>query len=840
MTGKIGILPPRLYVIIHWLLMHRTLFLLVALTAGCFPAVGFAQTKPPEIKRVQIGFHPYEKSDPTSYKVGLWTPIHVDVYGGADGIKHHGDGPAYVEIETSDSEDVGTKIRFQVAVAADTVRSFTGYVKTGHMGQNFSELKVTLHADGREYAPRPQELARSVDIDRHLYLVLGRKIPELHKAVKRLNQGAGAENDGGPGTDNNARQVVFKTDITQVPEKWFGYNGVDLLILATENNGEFLHALNDSPERIEAIATWVRRGGRLVVPIAPAQQDVVARILNSPKWQPPIPVRPPQVGGNYAFTKLPGLASWGGQVLQPADPANPIPIATLEPGSVPAGDWKVLLGSSDEVEPRPMPMVAQVRYGLGQITYVAISLEDDNFDAWPGKERFLQTLIQQTAPKAPARIDEHDIRFARREIPDDVATELVRRLDEFDVTVIPFGYVALFIILYILIVGPLDYVLLKHVFKRLEWTWITFPSVVLGVSVLAYFAAYAQKGRELKVNKVDIVDFDMRTHVDKQTRQPLSTHAFGQSFFTILSPRIQNYTIGIEPNPLFWGAEVKRVKGNDGTEVAEVFSADLLSWIGRPSGGMHDMGRGGSGGFFRKPYAYKDDASALASVPIPVWTTKAFTASWERKLDKPPFGAELFYHLKPVQGKELKITGTIKNHLGVDLEDVWLIYDKRFYRIDGGLKRGGQVHTLAISGLIAPHATEWLRGVDAKEAAPRVWATDPTDLVKRILFTESLDPQSNVRNHLLRALDQSWRIQDEPRGDTDRRTRPTREAILFGRVRHVNGAADALMRDAGTPLATKLWLQDTPDTGKALPITTGQMNQDTYVRVFLPLRSGDD
>src|SRR5439155_5674973 len=103
--------------------------------------------------------------------------------------------------------------------------------------------------------------------------------------------------------------------------------------------------------------------------------------------------------------------------------------------------------------------------------------------------------------------------------------------------------------------GLIDFILLQYVFKRLEWTLITFPAVVLGVSVLAYFTAFALKGRDLKINKVDIVDFDLRTTSDAK-----NVHAYGQSFFTILSPRIQNYTVGLEPNPPFWGGEIQKVK----------------------------------------------------------------------------------------------------------------------------------------------------------------------------------------------------------------------------------------------------------------------------------------
>ena len=61
--------------------------------------------------------------------------------------------------------------------------------------------------------------------------------------------------------------------------------------------------------------------------------------------------------------------------------------------------------------------------------------------------------------------------------------------------------------------GPVDYFILKKVFKRLEWTWITFPAVVLVVSVAAYLIAYAVKGNELKINKIDLIDIDLRSDI---------------------------------------------------------------------------------------------------------------------------------------------------------------------------------------------------------------------------------------------------------------------------------------------------------------------------------------
>ena len=260
----------------------------------------------------------------------------------------------------------------------------------------------------------------------------------------------------------------------------------------------------------------------------------------------------------------------------------------------------------------------------------------------------------------------------------DITTSLQQNLDNFDVNIVPFGYVALFIILYILVVGPLDYFVLKHVFHKLEWTWITFPVVVLAVSIAAYFTAYALKGNDLKINKVDVVDFDLRTELDGK-QGTARAFAYGQTFFTILSPRIQNYTVGVEPNPAFWGAKAENP-----------LTADQVSWLGRPEfDGPGAMGRSGSQGFFRRPYSYAEDAKGIIGVPIPVWTTKCFNASWETPLPKVPFQCDLVYHTREFQGKNFKLTGTIKNNLPVDLEDVWIFFGDRCYPLSGGLPGSG-------------------------------------------------------------------------------------------------------------------------------------------------------
>ena len=107
------------------------------------------------------------------------------------------------------------------------------------------------------------------------------------------------------------------------------------------------------------------------------------------------------------------------------------------------------------------------------------------------------------------------------------------------VKLIPFGWVAFFIFLYILLIGPGDYFFLKKVLKRMELTWITFPTIVLTVSLVAYYAAYVLKGNDLLVNKIDVVDIDQEAGITR-----------GNTWISFFSPQNRDYSMHAIPTPL--------------------------------------------------------------------------------------------------------------------------------------------------------------------------------------------------------------------------------------------------------------------------------------------------
>ncbi len=153
---------------------------------------------------------------------------------------------------------------------------------------------------------------------------------------------------------------------------------------------------------------------------------------------------------------------------------------------------KVLIGASGTV-----PLVVRGAYGFGRVTIVALDVDKKPFAAWEDRPLFWVRALDlrrslgdepETTVGGGGRIYQSGI--------SDLASQLRRAMEQFrGVTLIPFGWVAFFIFLYILLIGPGDYLLLKKVFKRMELTWITFPTIVVTVSAVAYFAAYYHQGK---------------------------------------------------------------------------------------------------------------------------------------------------------------------------------------------------------------------------------------------------------------------------------------------------------------------------------------------------------
>ncbi|MGL4419116.1 MAG: hypothetical protein ACRCZF_00495, partial [Gemmataceae bacterium] len=384
---------------------------------------------------------------------------------------------------------------------------------------------------------------RSRDVSRFMILSLGSKLPGFDLP------GSQNENANNIIGDNRALrggriETGAITEINLLPDQWFGYEAADVVVLTTgavDNN--FLNKLFADPNsrpRLDALLEWVRRGGKLIVSVGSnaqlvSQYESLREIL-------PMEVNKTDPATQRKETSLDWFNGGRNQrlgLLQPRQGtfamANLVPKADMAARS--------MIPSNDKEDTRPKTVV-QSSFGLGRITLVAFDLDRSPFTEFMDKAQFWDALLKESTTvkgsTGPTRA-KNTVNYGAYSVgdtEDEMATGIRKHVDTFEgVPVISFGWVAIFIIIYTLLIGPIEYFILKKVFKRLELTWITFPLIVLSVSAAAYVTAYSLKGNDLKINKMDVVDVD-----------PASGRVYGRTWFTLFSPRIENYTITVQPN----------------------------------------------------------------------------------------------------------------------------------------------------------------------------------------------------------------------------------------------------------------------------------------------------
>jgi hypothetical protein len=241
----------------------------------------------------------------------------------------------------------------------------------------------------------------------------------------------------------------------------------------------------------------------------------------------------------------------------------------------------------------------------------------------------------------------------------DVAGQLRSGLDRFGtVWRIPFGLVAGLIFLYLMAIGPGDYFLVRKLLKRMQWTWISFPAIVVAFSAGSYLLARWSKGDQVRVNQIDLVDVDSESGLLR-----------GTTWATLFSPAMERYDLALKPKLLNGSA----------AEGAE----SVVSWLGLPGaglGGMNPTTAPPAG--WRRCYDFSPRLDAMEEVPVHIWATKSLTARWRTTSGDYPQAAFVRNGQIP--------SGTITNTLGFPLNDCLLAYGNWAYEL-GSLGPGDSV-----------------------------------------------------------------------------------------------------------------------------------------------------
>ncbi|MCE5266443.1 MAG: hypothetical protein LLG00_00960 [Planctomycetaceae bacterium] len=567
--------------------------------------------KPPKIVGLQVGIA-------DRYKAGLWTQVEVTVRGGDEMLS--GD----LSVIVPDSDGVPGRITrpCQVLPGRDTPVRFT--TRFGHVD---SELIAEFRVNRRLRAEKQFTASLETDATHFLSAIENRELIVVVGAAS-----VGVEDAGklAGGDADNKPVTAHVVDIEQLPTQWCAYEGISAVILST-SRPELYRKLTADNARVRALDEWVRMGGRLILCVGSQADQVLAA------GHPLAQFSPGKFEKMISLRQTAALESYCSShtgVIPPGGRKQPMRIPRM-----------VDIAGKIEAHEADVPLIIRTARGFGQVIFFAGDLDQSPLSGWKDRSLLVARLLDMPITASEESKENTAVMHYGYE---DLAGQLRSALDRFTgVRLVPFWFVAALIVVYILLIGPGDYFFLRKVVRRMEWTWLTFPVIVVVVSVGAYVLAYKLKGDRLRVNQVDLVDVDAA-----------SGHARGATWLNIFSPRMESFNLTVQPR-----------EPND-TPAAE--ARVWMGWLGlsgRAMGGMNSPAAGPR--LWSDCFNYAPNLSALVGVPIQVWSTKSLTARWEM-----PTAA---YPAAELAETDQMLSGSITNTLPFALRNCLLAHGRYVY-----------------------------------------------------------------------------------------------------------------------------------------------------------------
>jgi len=614
-----------------------------------------------EVVNMRVGFDASMSAtlkSSNSFKIGTWTPVWVQLRAGNERFN------GFMDLIVGDDDGTPTSFRIPVEVGANQTQPFTAY---GRPGSREPEFTIRLvDTEDRRVGGASQSMAmpaapEAIMPGETVLLALGRP-----QGVEMIADLPGFKGPAGAAVTVHDGIVTARIDAQSglIPGRWYGYDAARAVVVDTGDRAT-LTAL--SGLRGQPLVDWVARGGHLVIAVGANWQAVRDSAL--------APMLPGLPNGQERVTSLEALEAFAGSNKQVTPPRTPSVLVTKLEGIKERGG-KVLSVTSN------LPLVVRGPYGFGRVTLITLDVDQKPFADWPDRALFWVRAIDLRRPAndqiAAANLGGGGRAFTPMGV-NDLSSQLRIALEQFPgVKLIPFGWVAFFIFLYILLIGPGDYFFLKKVLKRMELTWITFPTIVVTVSLVAYYAAYLLKGNDLLVNKVDVVDVDQQAGL-----------ARGHTWISLFSPQNRDYTIRTIPMALDRDpapAPAKTASADEPPARAPAGTEVVTTWFSVPEEQFGAMGSSsrrfsfGGGGYSYEPTG---GVELLKDVRIPIWSTKCITARWFG-----PAASLVDSELQPA-GTD-RLAGTVTNRQTVPLEDAILAFGKAVYNL-GTLAPGATV-----------------------------------------------------------------------------------------------------------------------------------------------------
>jgi hypothetical protein len=380
----------------------------------------------------------------------------------------------------------------------------------------------------------------------------------------------------------------------------------------------------------EAIHRWVSDGGHLVLSVG-SPADYAELPMSS--WLPIEVERQPSRLRDLTnlATQLPG--------------SQPIRVNQVESLRFTITHGEVLAATLDG------PLWARVPVGFGAVTLLGVDIGHAPLAGWESLPmlcerlvRFRQPLQDDRSRTAAAQLSESGV--------SDLYSQLVTGLDQFSAINKPGNWTAMGLILvYLLLIGPIDYLIVHKVLKRPHWTWVTFPLMVLAAAGTAAAVARERNPQSILGNQVDLVDLNA---ADSTARV--------HSWATFTSPRSQRYEIRAALSQEAIGGALQA--GSD----------HRLAWSGIPETGFRGMNRMIGFDQWKADYSFSAARDRLDNLPVSIWSSASLEGEWNQSSTS--VDEIVISDLRSLSGQ---LTGTVTNQLAEPMQDWIIAHEGRVY-----------------------------------------------------------------------------------------------------------------------------------------------------------------
>jgi hypothetical protein len=683
------------------------------------------------------------------FKQGTWIPVHVEITNDSAA-----EFQGQLVLESPDGK--GIVVRFvdrhlQITVPPTTTVTRTAYIKIGRLPWSV----VVSIADTQEQVVFKKTFGRLDDgqlsTADFLILQIGNRLP---LSASRLQ----TELTDRPDLVEVAIQSQT-SDYHKLPDRWYGYAAVDLLIITT-SAADLLEQLSSQQQK--AIRQWIYQGGRMLLFAGQRGPELSG---DNEVWGSLIPGKIDRVITNWNTSGLEKYGNADERLMLDRQLGSSLSLIT-------PSDGVVVLRDTQNAQAEHALIVHSAR-GLGSVTFVAFDPAQEPFASWGATPAILNRLVIDS--HFAERGNEQRLQSSNAGF-DDVSGQLRSSLDRFDgVTPTRFMWVAGLLGMFILTIGPLDYYVLRR-FKRLHWTWVTFPVAILLFSLMTISMVSALRTSPAAMNQIEIIDIDSLTRTVR-----------GSNYASVYSPVTAAYSFGM--------SEFNDVIPCENYQV-------LASWQGFPGTGLGGLGRTSFQVLIDHQYEVDLKNGQIRSIPVQHSGTRSLAARWSAE-------SSLVVKSELVtEAASGALRGTLQNPFDFDLHEALILFDGRVYPIGQVFKANAVVDIYDLSADSQGIDNYFTRNQSgSRRHSYRVWRTLDESLdrvVKQMMFNQEIGGEryTGLLHRYQSHLDLSHMLR-------------LRRAVLVGKARRgMTEFVNRSQQNSGEPMASQV---------------------DRYYRVVLPV-----